>query len=366
MGSNERMGLLAGGLALAVTGAGCGHAMGISPQLSGARAVVSEARAGSAAAREPDELLVAMRYLETAENADDGSMAEMHNAYLAERQARVAMADARRMLVEEGAERDQSEYRAELERIARERGVPVDRTATQYAERERMLQQQEESLRQREASLAAEQQARRDAEANSADAMRRLSEMASVRQGETIITLSGEVLFETGSATLRPEARSRLSAVAAVLRSTPDQQAIIAGYTDSRGATARNERLSQERAEAVREYLRGQGVPDDRLEAEGRGEMMPIASNDTAEGRANNRRVEIIIHPTSQTAPNPQPRTAPSTGPQPVPQTAPHTPSTPPRSMTPETNPPPHSAPPRPPSSPSTQPPSTPPPPSTP
>jgi outer membrane protein OmpA-like peptidoglycan-associated protein len=292
---------LAGGL-FAVT-AGCGHA-GISPQLSGARAVMAEARSGSAQRLEPDEVLAAQRTLNLAEGQEDGSVAEAHYAYLAERETRVAMADARRTMLEQGVAEDQSEYQSELERLAHERGVELDATQDALADRQRVVLQQQRDLAATDAALAVEQQARRDAEANAAAAIERLRLLATVRveATETIITLSGEVLFESDRAVLRPEARERLTAVAEAMRASPEQFAIVAGYTDSRGSDSHNQQLSQSRADAVRDFLLSAGVPADRLRSEGRGEASPIASNDSAEGRANNRRVEIILRPSTTVA----------------------------------------------------------------
>ena len=86
------------------------------------------------------------------------------------------------------------------------------------------------------------------------------------------------------------------------LKQTEDEKTIkVEGYTDSRGADDMNLKLSQQRAEAVRNYLVSRGVKGERISAEGKGEQSPIASNDTAEGRANNRRVEIVVQ--SQSTP---------------------------------------------------------------
>ncbi len=104
------------------------------------------------------------------------------------------------------------------------------------------------------------------------------------------------MLFETDRAELRTEARSRLLAVADAVRAT-GVTATIVGYTDSRGSDSYNRDLSQRRAESVRAFLIGEGVPADRIRAEGQGEMNPIANNGTAEGRAENRRVEISLTP---------------------------------------------------------------------
>ncbi len=101
------------------------------------------------------------------------------------------------------------------------------------------------------------------------------------------------VTFENDSAQLKPESAATLDSVAASLVASPDVRVEVQGHTDSTGSDAYNLKLSQRRAEAVRDYLVSKGVPAARLEAKGYGESQPIAKNDTGEGRARNRRVEL-------------------------------------------------------------------------
>jgi outer membrane protein OmpA-like peptidoglycan-associated protein len=113
-----------------------------------------------------------------------------------------------------------------------------------------------------------------------------------------VITLSGSVLFPSGKSELHPLAQTRLREVAdALTKQDPDSKIEVEGYTDSQGGRAFNERLSTERAEAVRDYLIKHGIAGDRITATGFGPDKPIADNGTAEGRANNRRVEIVVKP---------------------------------------------------------------------
>ncbi len=109
------------------------------------------------------------------------------------------------------------------------------------------------------------------------------------------IVLKG-VNFENDSAVLTATAKSILDGVAESLKKRPDIKVTIAGHTDSRGSAAYNKMLSQRRAEAVRRYLASQGVKASNLIAKGFGEEQPIATNDTAAGRAKNRRVELRMH----------------------------------------------------------------------
>ena len=112
-----------------------------------------------------------------------------------------------------------------------------------------------------------------------------------------IVTMPQDILFAVDSTTVRPDLRGDLSALAANLASYPDSRVEIIGHTDSTGDAGYNLDLSQRRATAVANVLRDYGVSAGRLVPFGRGEDMPVASNLTPEGRALNRRVEIIIRP---------------------------------------------------------------------
>jgi len=113
-----------------------------------------------------------------------------------------------------------------------------------------------------------------------------------------VVNMPQDLLFATDSASLRPDLQRDLSAVAASLLKYPNSRVEVIGHTDNTGAAAYNQDLSLRRATAVTSVLRSAGVPGGRLAAYGRGEDQPIASNLTPEGRAQNRRVEIIIRPT--------------------------------------------------------------------
>lgn len=102
------------------------------------------------------------------------------------------------------------------------------------------------------------------------------------------------VTFETDSAKLRPESREILDRVAESLRAWPEIRVEVQGHTDATGSTAHNLALSQARADAVRIHLAGRGVDPSRLVAKGYGESKPLAPNTTREGKAKNRRVELV------------------------------------------------------------------------
>ena len=104
------------------------------------------------------------------------------------------------------------------------------------------------------------------------------------------------VTFQSGSSQLTDVAKRELSLHAEVLLQQPELRLSVLGHTDSRGDAAVNQRLSQLRAESVKQYLLAQGLSESLVEAEGRGETQPIADNATVEGRRRNRRVELLIH----------------------------------------------------------------------
>ena len=103
------------------------------------------------------------------------------------------------------------------------------------------------------------------------------------------------LLFNTDSATLRPESQEQLGNIAAILKAYPNVHIKIGGYSDNSGDPQHNLKLSQDRANGVMAELSRLAFPRDRLEAQGYGEQSPVADNSTAEGRARNRRVSIRV-----------------------------------------------------------------------
>lgn len=123
-------------------------------------------------------------------------------------------------------------------------------------------------------------------------------ELADLKQKQTdrglVFTLS-DVLFSTGQAELRAGAKANIDRLAQRLNQEPERKITIEGHTDSTGTVAINEALSQRRADAVRQYLVNAGVSPERITSVGKGQDFPVASNNTAEGRQQNRRVEVIL-----------------------------------------------------------------------
>jgi outer membrane protein OmpA-like peptidoglycan-associated protein len=150
--------------------------------------------------------------------------------------------------------------------------------------------------------LANAEQQKADAEQRARQAAADLARIASVKQEPRgmVITLSGGVLFASAKYDLLPQAQAKLSEVADVLtKQDKDSKIVVQGYTDSQGNASFNQDLSQHRAEAVRTYLVSHGIAEDRITAQGFGPGNPVADNASPEGRANNRRVEIIVQPAS-------------------------------------------------------------------
>jgi outer membrane protein OmpA-like peptidoglycan-associated protein len=105
----------------------------------------------------------------------------------------------------------------------------------------------------------------------------------------------GDVLFDLDKYTLRPEAREKLAKLSGIVLGNPGLKLEVEGHTDSTGSDEYNQKLSENRAGAVRDYLASQNVSADSITAGGFGKTRPVAPNDTAEGRQKNRRVEIVV-----------------------------------------------------------------------
>jgi outer membrane protein OmpA-like peptidoglycan-associated protein len=151
------------------------------------------------------------------------------------------------------------------------------------------------------AALQDEKSRRQDAEKRAAQAAADLAKFATVKQGPRgmVITLSGSILFVTAKWDLLPTAQVKLNDVAtALIKEDPLSKMVVEGYTDSQGGVAYNQELSLHRAQAVRDYLVTRGIAADRITAQGFGLTNPIGDNKSAEGRANNRRVEIVVQST--------------------------------------------------------------------
>jgi outer membrane protein OmpA-like peptidoglycan-associated protein len=109
------------------------------------------------------------------------------------------------------------------------------------------------------------------------------------------VSLAGGILFPSGKSTLKPEAKVSLAKLSGILLMIPTTNIQVEGYTDSTGSAETNAKLSMDRATAVMDFLKSQGVEETRVTAAGLGPEKPVDTNDTPEGRAKNRRVEIVV-----------------------------------------------------------------------
>jgi putative exosortase-associated protein (TIGR04073 family) len=123
------------------------------------------------------------------------------------------------------------------------------------------------------------------------------------RRGALVVQFPSELLFPFGSAELSPEARQRLDELATVLSGNPEARLFVKGFTDTIGPDAYNFALSDERARVVRAHLASRGIAANRIDIGGFGPALPVASNDTPEGRRFNRRVEIEVRAGEVAAP---------------------------------------------------------------
>lgn len=137
------------------------------------------------------------------------------------------------------------------------------------------------------------------AQAQLANAQQQLADLQAKQTDRGMVVTLGDVLFDTGQASLKPGADLTLNRLATYLNANPQTKIIIEGHTDSRGSDEYNEALSRRRAEAVAASLTSRGVSPSQFQTLGRGKGYPVASNDTAAGRQQNRRVEIVFSDSS-------------------------------------------------------------------
>ncbi len=202
------------------------------------------------------------------------------NADAARAQAETAKAEAERMKGEaEKAKQEADAARAGAE--AQQRVLAVE------AERARKAADESERLR---------QQAERDKADLRARLLAQLNTILATRDtARGLIANMSDVLFKTGSFELLAGARERLAKVSGIVLAYPGLHLDVEGHTDSVGSDEYNMQLSQRRAQAVRDYLVQQGIPDGSIASRGLGKTAPVASNDTPEGRQQNRRVELVL-----------------------------------------------------------------------
>jgi outer membrane protein OmpA-like peptidoglycan-associated protein len=225
---------------------------------------------------------IAERKTQFAVTTADGKVAEREidklNVQNAEMIARKRTLEAERARLEAGMAMSE----AEKARIAA--AVDAEKAAMAKREAEKAI-----SAAEQEAAKAARAKAEAD------ELMRELSELKAQQTERGIVLTIGDVLFATGKADLSPDANKSVNKLADFLKKYPNRDVLIEGHTDSVGADDYNLTLSRKRADSVKYKLMGEGIEEGRITTVGYGEEFPLASNDTKAGKAQNRRVEVII-----------------------------------------------------------------------
>jgi outer membrane protein OmpA-like peptidoglycan-associated protein len=289
---------------------GCAGLLGscsstVPKELVDARAAYQRVSTSPTARIAPAEVHVAGKALAKAEQAfadDPESYQTRDLSYIAQRKAQLADATAQIALAKKSQAQAAGEYEVAQQKVVSSTKDALSNKNAALAEsrhqqaltNERMVAAEKQTA----TKLAAEQEARVAAERRATEAQTALANLAAVREERRgmVITLSGGVLFASNQSALLPHARTQLGKVAVVLLKNGDRRLTIEGHTDSRGSASHNMDLSQRRADSVLSYLQQRGYEASRMTARGLGEGRPVADNKSAEGRANNRRVEIVVN----------------------------------------------------------------------
>jgi outer membrane protein OmpA-like peptidoglycan-associated protein len=215
-----------------------------------------------------------------------------HRVYLADRKVDTAKALAETRLAEDQraaitAERDS----ARLDARTHEADAAKGQAATARAEGA----EQKVAADQARSDANTAQLAAASSEQQAAELQRQIDVLQAKPTDRGLVLTLGDVLFTSGRADLKPGATGNLNKLVAFLDKYPDRSASIQGYTDSVGSEDYNQGLSERRANSVKSYLAGQGIGSTRLSASGKGRNDPVADNDSAAGRQQNRRVEVVI-----------------------------------------------------------------------
>jgi outer membrane protein OmpA-like peptidoglycan-associated protein len=256
----------------------------------------SETNAREATQMAEDARIITIRKMREEQLANERAASQQREAQ-AQEQARAseeqARLDAERRAKAEADRRAAEEARDQADRAATL--AAQDRTAAEAARAAAVQQQQAAQADAERARLSAQK-----AEAEKSEMRERLRQQLSavLETQETargLIVNISDVLFDFNKYTLKPGARETLAKVSGILLAYPGLKIQLEGHTDSIGSDEYNQKLSEDRANAVREYLVGQGVPGTTVTAAGFGKGNPVASNDNAAGRQKNRRVEMVV-----------------------------------------------------------------------
>jgi outer membrane protein OmpA-like peptidoglycan-associated protein len=267
-----------------------------------ARDAYAEAEGSPAKQLAPVQLEEAKQALGQADRAftegeEDQTIRDL--AYIAERKAEIAQSRGKRQQLAQQQQASGKSGEKLEDEVLDSKKKALRKTKAQLDQEQREKQEALKAGAMTKAQLDKERQARLAVEKKLSMALRSLDEIAQVKEEKrgVVITLSGSVLFATGKHTLLAIARDRLNEVAKAVKDQGYKAVVVEGHTDSRGSASANEELSLKRAEEVRTHLITQGIDPKKISAVGRGEGAPVADNSSAEGRANNRRVELVVTP---------------------------------------------------------------------
>jgi len=269
--------------------AACATAPQPSEQVEQARAEIAnlaaQPLAQQAAASDLDAARRDLSRAEVAQQQHDAPAVVDHLGYLALRHAQAGEARVGEALARQEVARANEE---------RNRILLANRTReAQNAQAQAQNAQLQAQSAQAQADIAKSQA--QDAQAQLAATQQQLADLQAKKTDRGLVVTLGDVLFDTGQASLKPGADLILGRLANFLMNNPQTKIIIEGHTDSRGSDEYNEQLSERRAHSVANALVSRGVSNDSFTTVGRGKDFPVASNDTPEGRQQNRRVEIIF-----------------------------------------------------------------------
>jgi outer membrane protein OmpA-like peptidoglycan-associated protein len=208
-------------------------------------------------------------------------------------------AEAERTAAEQAkAEAERAKQEADLaaQKAAQEKQEAQAAQAAALAQQQALQAENEKTRAQAEEAELGRQKAESEKAEMRARLLKQLNAILVTRDtARGLIATMPDVLFETNRYALRPAARESLAKVAGILLAYPDLRLEVDGHTDSVGADAYNQQLSEKRADSVRDYLVQQGIPIASVTVQGFGKTQPVASNATAAGRQQNRRVELVV-----------------------------------------------------------------------
>jgi outer membrane protein OmpA-like peptidoglycan-associated protein len=280
------------GLTLTVLTA-CSSAPKLASGITDVRAELSALQANQElAVLAPTAITQAEQAVRAAEQPVKDEALSSHLVFVADRKVNIAWAQAQSRYAED-QQKVLAKARDDARLDSRTREADLAQQDARNARTDAAAARQQTDVAQQQVLTA---KADADNAAQLASELQAQIKLLNARQSERgwVVTL-GDVLFDTGKANLKSATSQHLSDLASFLSKYPLRGAIIEGHTDSVGSSGYNQGLSQQRADSVRNFLLGRGIQSGRLSSQGKGEELPIAGNDSAGGRQQNRRVEVII-----------------------------------------------------------------------